>query len=162
MKTDTRVRTRTMTGSSLLPGSKTEVFTKLLDINTLKYIAKPMMSFEAVKDFNSFTDDNFSWAEGKIYKFQLKIFGIIPLGVHTIKVIDFNRENYKIYTHEGNPLVPVWNHRIILKEVDSNTILYTDEVELYAGWKTCFIYLWSKIFYAHRQRRWLKLLEKID
>lgn len=54
--------------------------------------------------------------------------------------------------------VPVWNHQIILREIERDRTEYIDEVELYAGWKTPFVYLWAKYFYAHRQKKWLKLL----
>ena len=64
-----------------------------------------------------------------------------------------------IYTHEGNEYVPIWNHRIELKEIDDKQCLYSDIVEIDAGWKTLFVYLWAKCFYAHRQRRWIKLLK---
>ena len=53
------------------------------------------------------------------------------------------------------------NHRIVLKEVSENQCLYSDIVEIGAGWKTIFIYLWAKCFYAHRQRKWVRLLKKI-
>ena len=33
----------------------------------------------------------------------------------------------------------------------------TDEVEIQAGWKTVFIWLWARAFYTHRQRKWIKL-----
>ena len=36
----------------------------------------------------------------------------------------------------------------------------TFEVEIGAGWKTAAIWLWVKAFYAHRQRKWIKLLNR--
>lgn len=39
-----------------------------------------------------------------------------------------------------------------------NTTQYTDEVEINAGWKTIFVYMWANAFYAHRQRKWKRLL----
>lgn len=29
---------------------------------------------------------------------------------------------------------------------------------IHAGWKTVFVWLWAKMFYAHRQRKWIRLL----
>lgn len=54
--------------------------------------------------------------------------------------------------------MPTWNHRITLDEIDAAHTGCTDEVEIDAGWKTPFVYLWAKAFYAHRQKKWLKLL----
>jgi hypothetical protein len=42
--------------------------------------------------------------------------------------------------------------------VDANHTEYTDRVEIRAGWKTAFIWAWANAFYAHRQRRWVRLL----
>jgi len=55
--------------------------------------------------------------------------------------------------------VPVGNHTIRLERIDSGHTRYTDEVEIGAGWKTPFVCLWAKLFYAHRQRKWVRLLE---
>ena len=38
---------------------------------------------------------------------------------------------------------------------------YTDGVDIKAGWKTPFIWIWAKAFYAHRQRKWIKLLKAL-
>lgn len=54
--------------------------------------------------------------------------------------------------------VPTWNHRILLKPLGEKESQYTDVVEIYAGWKTPFVCLWAKIFYSHRHKKWLKLL----
>ena len=36
----------------------------------------------------------------------------------------------------------------------------TDRVEIHAGWKTVFVWLWANAFYAHRQRKWIRLLKR--
>lgn len=69
-------------------------------------------------------------------------------------------EDEGIYTHEGNEHVPAWNHEIILKDLQGGFCEYTDRVEIGAGWKTPFIYLWAYCFYAHRQRKWIRILTK--
>ena len=47
-----------------------------------------------------------------------------------------------------------------LKPIDHDHTGYTDEVEIHAGWKTPFVCLWAKLFYAHRQRKWIRLLHE--
>ena len=39
---------------------------------------------------------------------------------------------------------------------------YTDQVEIRAGWKTPFVWLWANAFYAHRQKKWIRLLKEAD
>ena len=135
------------------PVKKSKVFELLQRFNTLAYIAKPYATFESVDGQTELV-----WEVGRSFSFDFKMFGFISLGVHIINVKEFNIDN--IYTNEGNPFCPIWNHRIILKEIAERKTEYTDEVEIEAGWKTPFIYLWAKAFYSHRQKKWIKLLNK--
>ena len=149
------MESKTVVKTSIFPAGKSEIFRRLQSLKTLQYIAAPYATFTPVKK----TDKNMIWEPGKTFAFQFKLFGVIPFGIHTIKVIDFS-EQRGIYTHEGNPSVPIWNHRISLKQMTKSSTRYTDEVEINGGWKTGFVYLWAKAFYAHRQRKWKKLLKK--
>ena len=144
---------RTVVRSCILPASKEVVFEKLQELKTLQYIASPYATFTPVEP-----DNNLIWREGESFSFYFKLFGFIPFGVHTIRVIEFNADR-GIYTNESNPSVPVWNHRILLEQAGGDAVKYTDEVQMAAGRKTELIYLWAKLFYAHRQRKWRKLLQ---
>ena len=142
----------TVKKTSIFPASREKVFSLLKQLETLQFIASPYASFTSIDD-----NKEFVWQEGMVFKFKFKLFGIIPYGIHTINVIKFDNE---IYTNESNTHVPIWNHRITLKECNDGKTEYTDEVEIGAGWKTLFIYLWAKCFYSHRQKKWIKLLSK--
>ena len=143
----------TVKKTSVFSAKQSNVFGLLQRFDTLAYIAKPYATF---KNINGQTE--LVWEVGKSFSFDFKMFGFISLGVHIINVKEFNIDN--IYTNEGNPFCPIWNHRIILKEIAERKTEYTDEVEIEAGWKTPFIYLWAKAFYSHRQKKWIKLLNK--
>jgi hypothetical protein len=144
----------TVKKSSVFPAAKDEIFRRLQKLKTLQYIAHPYATFKSVDDTEELT-----WQEDSAFAFHFKLFALIPFGVHTIKVIQFDIEK-GIYTQEGNKHIPVWNHKIILEKIDENTTKYTDIVEIQAGWKTLFVYLWANSFYAHRQRKWKRLLKK--
>lgn len=139
--------------TSIFQGTKRDVYEKLQKVETLQYIAYPYATFEA-------TDQNqdFQWKEGKVFSFKFRLFGFIPFGIHTIRILRFNEET-GIYTEEGNKHVPVWNHEIILETIDEKQLRYTDKVEIQAGWKTSIVYAWAYMFYSHRQRKWKKLLK---
>ena len=139
--------------TSIFPASKEKVFGKLQRLELLQHIAKPYANFTPVNERITV------WEPGKSSAYKLKLFGVIPFGTHTINVLSFDMDD-GIYTHEGNEHVPVWNHRIVLNGLPDDHCLYTDIVEIKAGWKTLFIYLWAKCFYSHRQKRWIKLLKK--
>ena len=144
----------TVKKSSVFPAAKDEIFRRLQKLKTLQYIAHPYATFKSVDDTEELT-----WQEDSAFAFHFKLFALIPFGVHTIKVIQFDIEK-GIYTQEGNKHVPIWNHKIILEKIDENTTKYTDIVEIQAGWKTLFVYLWANSFYAHRQRKWKRLLKR--
>lgn len=138
--------------TSVFPARKELIWKKLQNINTLKYIAKPYAAF------NQIENEEINWEMGKEFKFNLKIFGFIPMGIHTIKVNDFNYDDLIIQTYESNKMVPIWNHRIELFPIDNENTQYTDIIELNAGIFTKIVKLWSKLFYTHRQRKWLEIL----
>lgn len=146
-------KTRTVQKTSVFPSDKDKLFALLQKLETLQYIARPYATFTPLDKKREII-----WKEGERPSFRFSLFGIIPLGIHRINVIRFDKEN-GIYTNEGNRLVPVWNHEIILEETDDRKCLYTDKVEIGAGWKTVFIWLWANLFYSHRQKKWKKLLK---
>ncbi len=151
-----KMKSKTAIKTSVFPASKQEVFERIQKLSTLQYIAFPYATFKPLDG-----SDDLIWQPEQTFEFNFRLFGVIPFGVHTITVIDFDEEN-GIYTKEGNKHVPVWNHRIIIELIDSSSVRYTDEVEISAGGKTPFVYLWANMFYAHRQKRWIKLLKRQD
>jgi hypothetical protein len=122
-----------------------------MQVETLRYIAAPWAAFVPVTGERA-------WREGTQVRFRLRIFGL-PFGIHTINIHKIDPAALVIQTFEGNRLVPVWNHRIILTPVDEASTRYTDEVEIGAGPLTGAVRLWAGAFYRRRQRKWLKLLE---
>ena len=136
--------------TSVFPAPRDAVFQKLQRLETLQVIAKPYVAFEPVDSTAAV------WDVGGESSYRLRLFGFIPFGMHTIRIVRFDPE--RISSREGNRHVPVWNHDILLVPIDENHTEYTDRVEINAGWKTIFIWLWAKAFYAHRQRKWITLL----
>jgi hypothetical protein len=98
------------------------------------------------------------WREGETLRFRLRIFGFIPLGIHSIRAEEMNRDTFIIRSREGNRFVPIWNHTITLKPAGPNSAEYTDKIELDAGLLTGIVSIWSTAFYRHRQKKWIKML----
>lgn len=147
------MRTKTIYKQSIFPCGIDRVYALLQNLSTLQYIAAPYATFEP----QSKSDDT-QWHPGQTTAFRLRIFAVLPYGIHTIKVVEFSKEG--IYTNESNAHVPIWNHRIQLIDNKDGTTTYSDEVEIGAGWKTIFVWMWAKCFYAHRQKKWIRLLER--
>ncbi len=138
--------------SSIFPASQDVVFEKLKKLETLQYIAKPYATFEPVGSVEQV------WTVGSTSAYRFLLFGVIPFGTHTIHIVSFDPEG--VSSREGNEHVPVWNHDITMTSYDGSYTKYTDRVEIRAGWKTPFIWLWANAFYTHRQRKWISLLKK--
>ena len=137
--------------SSIFPARREEVLTRLQRLETLQYIASPYATFTPVEDNN-----DFSWREGAASSYRFRLFGFMPFGIHTIRSEELDQSG--IQSREHNKHVPVWDHLNTLEDLGDRT-KYTDEVEIHAGWKTVFVWLWAKAFYAHRQRKWIRLLQ---
>ena len=137
--------------TTVFPASREIIFEKLQKLETLHYIARPFATFEPVGAAFSV------WEAGSESSYRFRLFGFIPYGIHTIRIIRFDPDRISI--REGNKHVPVWNHDITMVRLDDNHTKYTDRVEIRAGWKTVFVWLWANLFYAHRQKKWIRLLE---
>ena len=138
--------------SSVFPAPGDVIFQKLQQLETLQYIAKPYATFEPVDDAVHI------WTVGSTSSYRFRLFGCIPFGTHTIHIVRFDPD--QVSSRERNEHVPVWNHDIMMEQIDKDHTKYTDRVEIQAGWKTVFIWLWAKAFYAHRQRKWVRLLKE--
>ena len=139
--------------TSLFPACREVVFEKLQRLDTLQYVAAPYASFVPV---NERTD--MVWQVGSTSSYRFRLFGVIPFGTHTICIERFDIDG--IQSREHNEHVPVRDHKITLRDVGNQTE-YTDEVDIKAGWKTLFIWIWAEAFYGHRQRKWIKLLKAL-
>ena len=138
--------------TSVFPAGRDAVFQKLRQLYTLRTIAAPYATFEPVEGAAS------AWAVGGTSAYRFRLFGLIPFGTHTIHIVRFDPDG--ISSREGNEYVPVWNHDIMLRPLDESRTEYTDRVEIHAGWKTGFVWLWAEAFYAHRQRKWIRILRQ--
>ena len=137
--------------SSVFPAPQDAVFRKLQRLETLQYIAAPYATFSPVGSAAAV------WTAGSTSSYRFRLFSLIPFGTHTIHIVRFDPD--EICSREGNAHVPVWNHDITLVKIDEIHTRYTDRVEIHAGWKTVFVWLWARAFYAHRQRKWVRLLQ---
>ena len=138
--------------TSVFPADRDTVFQKLRQLSTLQTIAAPYAAFEPVNGAAT------AWAVGGTSAYRFRLFSFIPFGTHRIHIVRFDSDG--ISSREGNEHVPVWNHDIRLRPLDGHRTEYTDRVEIHAGWKTAFVWLWAEAFYAHRQRKWIRLLRR--
>lgn len=140
--------------TSTFPATIQVIWPLLTNIKTLQYIASPLATFIPLSS-------DTTWRENTTLRFRLRIFGFIPMGVHTIHVRRFDSSAHIVQTEESNRWVPVWNHTILLEPSINDSVLYTDLIEIDAGWRSTIVCIWSKWFYRHRQQKWRKLLRTL-
>ncbi len=96
------------------------------------------------------------------FHMRLYLFGFLPLGRHTIRVIKLDADSYELVTEESGTLLTGWNHRITLRTDPSGRTLYRDALELDAGRLTPVVWLFAEVFYRYRQARWRKLAPGLE
>lgn len=74
--------------TSIFPASREAVYDRLRRLKTLQYISAPYASFTPIAPNKAYT-----WREVAVSSYYFKLFGIIPLGRHTIKIEHFD-QNY--------------------------------------------------------------------
>jgi len=140
--------------STYLPCSEGELWAKIMDPKSLQFVASPILKFIPVGK-NIFDKE---WELNRDYVLKLYLFGFLPLGNHTIRLINIDRSENKIESTESGLLARVWNHTIQFQEIEENRVHYMDIIEIKAGLLTPVILGFAHLFYRHRQRRWRKLL----
>ena len=105
-----------------------------------------------------------TWAAGS-YLVRLKAFGLFPMGTHTI-VISFPTESApasrtrQILDNGHGSLASSWKHLITVAQTPDATVVYTDEVEIRAGWLTLAVWFYAQGFFRYRQYRWRRLVRR--
>lgn len=119
----------------------------------LRYVAAPLVYFESVAP----ADWPSRWTTGP-FPVRMKLFGLLPLGEQTIDISmpSASPDCFALRDNGHSRLIPRWDHLITIEATDDGA-RYTDRVEIEAGWRTPFVGLFARLFYAHRQRRWRRL-----
>jgi hypothetical protein len=94
-------------------------------------------------------------------RFRIYLFGIIPLGTHTIFLERIDPEAREIQSRESAFLVRRWDHLVRVRPAGYGQTLYSDEILIEAGWLTAFVWLFAQWFYRHRQRRWRRVARRL-
>jgi hypothetical protein len=145
---------RTLELSTHLDASPDRVWAHVTRSALLYYVAKGLITFQA-DDPMGFPE---IWREGA-YKTRMSLLGVLPIGWQMIR-IEYPPVHGDTRTLRDNgfgPLIRTWDHTIEVSP-DGQGALYTDRVTIDAGALTPVIVTFARIFYAHRQKRWRRLV----
>ncbi len=140
--------------SYFFPCTEAELWQKIIEPRSLQFVASPLLTFVPIER-GSLEGD---WQVQKDYALQLYFLNFIPLGRHTIRLMQIDRNTNTILSEERGSLARVWNHRIHFQQVAPGKLAYEDKIEIRAGLLTPLIWAFAHVFYRHRQRRWKILL----
>ena len=97
------------------------------------------------------------WREGETITGRLWLFGVLPLGRHTIRFERIDAAQFTLTSDEHGGLVRSWIHDIVLEPLDDRRTRYLDRVTIDAGWATLPVTAFAWVFYRARQARWRRL-----
>jgi hypothetical protein len=120
-----------------------------------EYVAAPWVRFEPV-DPPQLPDE---WEPGR-WRVRMRLFGVLPLGTQTIAIRTVAQRGERLLVHDqgSGDRVRVWDHRIEISPTASGGTRYCDRLTIEAGWRTPFVGRFARLFFAHRQRRWRRLV----
>ncbi len=149
-------RVRCLQLRKTLPASPERVWALVVKLETLQYIARPLLSFKPLDSFPGGV-----YQAGVSCRFSLRFLGFFPLGSHHIRILNCDQQEGVIRSFEHGSLTRQWNHTIRIQPAQDGQTLYTDLLELEGVWgMTWLIIAFARLFYRHRQRRWVRLLRK--
>lgn len=102
------------------------------------------------------------WVEGR-YRVGMWSFGVLPLGGQWVG-IEYPEgssiaDGKAVLRDNGSgTLIHKWDHWIFLEDIGNGRTRYTDRLDVEAGVLTPFVWLFARLFYGHRQRRWRTLV----
>jgi hypothetical protein len=141
--------------STRLACTEAVLWQRIIKPTSLQFVASPILRFIPAEGGTLAGE----WQVGLAYPLKLYLLGFIPLGRHTIRLVEIDKNRHLIASQESGRLARVWNHTIHFREVAPGQVSYVDEIEIQASWLTPLIWAFAQVFYRHRQRRWKVLLK---
>jgi hypothetical protein len=74
------------------------------------------------------------WPEGATLHFRGYLFGIIPIGTHTIFIERIDPAARELQSREGGKLVRRWDHLVRVRPTGDGRTLYSDEILIEAAY----------------------------
>jgi len=143
-------RLKTLTRSTDLPIDADTAWALVKRADTFRFVTWPLLGVQG--DLPETLD------EGETIELRLKLLNRIPANRHTITLVKIDDAARTAHTNERGGVLKTWNHTITVEPLTPTTCRYTDSIEIDAGRLTPAAYAIADAFFAHRQRRWHKLV----
>lgn len=139
--------------TTILDSPASKIWQLLLTSGLTEHLSWPFLYFSPIDQQNLPA----LWPEDQPVRVRLRLFDLIPLGWHIIRIKKVDHAEMIIETQESGQLISLWNHTIILQPAEDNRTVYTDTIDLYAASQTSVISKLVGWFFRYRQTRlrWL-------
>ncbi|MBB3109869.1 hypothetical protein FHS18_001932 [Paenibacillus phyllosphaerae] len=127
------------------------------DPAVFRKVTAPVMEFRSEHP-ESFPD---RWQEGRSYQMNMYLFGIVPLGYHTIHFRSIDDGNRQFQTMESGRFIRHWEHTMRVRVNGQGDTYFEDELVIRSGALTIFIYVGAYLFFLYRHWRIRNLLRRI-
>ena len=143
--------------STLLDAPPERVWAEVNRPALLHFVAHPFIAFDPL-DPPTFPE---RWEERE-YRVRVRPFGAIPLGWQVVRIERPAPSAGAFYLRDNGrgALARRWDHLITIEPAGPGRTRYTDRVEVEAGPLTPLVWAFARAFYAHRQRRWQRLVAR--
>jgi hypothetical protein len=142
---------------SVLDCPPEKVWAEVQTPSLLREIIRPLMRIVPV-DSARFPE---RWEQGATVRCQFCLFGMIPLGVHTLFLQRVDQTAREIQSRESDPLISRWDHLVRVRPTEDGRCLYSDEIEIEAGLLTMPVWAFANWFYRHLQRNWRRVANRL-
>lgn len=144
-----------LTVSTTLRASPDLVWRAVKRPETLRRVARGLLSFDAVGDWPE------QWQPGDCVTARLRLFHVLPLWKHRIVIQQVDEGGRAIRSEECGGPVTTWSHVIRVTQRFGGMCHYTDEIEIRAGLLTPLMWLFAHGFYRYRQWRWRSVVASL-
>ena len=144
--------------SSTLPCDSTRAWAAVQTPEVLLEVCRPLVTLLPLPG-ETFPE---RWVEGRSGQVRSWLFGLIPFGVRSLVFEKVDQEQQIIQTREHDPLIQKWDHCIRVQTLEPGRCQYSDEVEIDAGILTLPVWLFARVLYSHRHRRWLNVARRLQ
>jgi len=100
------------------------------------------------------------WRVNKTYHLNIRMFSFLPWGLQEVCFTRIDPQTFRMETSEKGGPIKFWRHEMQLQPESESGCLYTDRIELEAGFLTLPLGLFARFLYGHRQRKWQRLSRK--
>ncbi len=123
----------------------------------LSYVSRPLIAFEPIAP-STFPG---RWEERE-YSVRMKLFGVVPIGRQVIGIERSEEGGSTLVLRDNgrSALAKRWDHVMTVERTEDGCTHYTDHVVIEAGALTPAIWAFARVFYAHRQGRWRRLVAR--